>query len=154
MLIRFFGRRQRCRIWRNSWLGLGFRLWPIWFLGVPWFVTAVNDPEMMTAEWRIVCLISVRASIAWAAIDHVAMCGEFVWFRGYWAPRRFRASEIVSVGEGGTYFYVTFKDRYRKDNLKTIRLDLSRFMLTKRRIAFRADMASWLKEQGSDAIIN
>ena len=157
MLSRYLGRVAGSRIWRNSWSGYAIRLWPIWIFGVPSLLIVLGDPSTMAVTARIAwCSIAI-VGMVWVGIDHIAMCGEYIWFRGWWVPRRFHVSEIVNAGLGGggsspITIYVIFRDRNRKDNSKTIRMDLSRYMWIDRRKRLMDDIAAWLVEHGQEVI--
>ena len=153
LVSRYFGRRPDCRRWRNSWSGYAIRLWPQWLALLLWL------PGLGKSDWidgpTVIAVLVGLVGAVWVGIDHIAMCGEYIWFRGWWVPRRFHVSEIVNVGQGGggsspLTIYVMFRDRHRKDNSKTIRMDLSRYMWIDRRQRLMDDIAAWLTEHGSD----
>ena len=125
-------------------------------IGVANFFIAVANPSAMAVGWRIASGVIVALAAEWLAIDHIAICGEYIWFRGTLLPRRFLVSEIVGVseredGSSSMCCYLTAHDRRGKDDRKTIPMDLSQYVWNRRRESTTNDISAWRVEHGSNA---
>ena len=127
-------------------------------IGVATFFIAVANPSAMAVGWRIASGVIVALAAVWLAIDHIATCGGYKWFRGALLLRHIHVSATVGVserkdGSSSMCCYLTAHDRHGKDEPKTIRMDLWRYMWNGRRERLMDDIPTWLVEHGSDAVV-
>lgn len=125
-------------------------------IGVATLFIAVANPSAMAVGWRIASGVIVALAVIWLAIDHIATCGEYIWFRGALLLRRIHVSAIVGVserkdGSSPMRCYLTVPDRRGKDEPKTIPMDLSQYVWNRRRESTTNDISAWRVEHGSNA---